>query len=146
MIDSAAFAKADNPELSPTGAERDRLTQRLNDSPFKEMLEAIEQNRRRNIRRGRENQVLHDKEILSRRGIRTDETYSLWLKVLSNFAHFSVLAHRMIMETTADWQKSWLPFLTPALCVANFGAEAVEVYLETFPATRQLLKSDEQAA
>ena len=36
--------------------------------------------------------------------------YSLWLKVLSNFAHFSSLSHHLIMETTADWQKSWQHF------------------------------------
>jgi hypothetical protein len=47
------------------------------------------------------------------------------------------------METTADWQKSWQHFLTPALCVANFGAEAIEEFLELFPQTRQLLTSRE---
>ena len=49
------------------------------------------------------------------------------------------------MQTTADWQKSWLPFLTPALCVANFAAEAIEAFFETFPQTRRLLTGDEQA-
>jgi hypothetical protein len=146
MIDSATFANVRNPDLSPTAAERDRVKQRLNGPCFNAMLETIEPNRRANIRRGRENHVLHDKEILTQRGIQTNETYSLWLKVLSNFAHFSSLSHRMIMGTTADWQKSWEPFLTPALCVAGFGAEAAEVFLETFPQTRQLLKSGEQAA
>jgi hypothetical protein len=145
-IDSATFANIANPGLSQTTAERDRVRQRLNEPPFNAMLETIEPSRRRNIRRGRENHVLHDKEVLALRGIRTNETYSLWLKVLSNFAHFSALSHRMIMNTTADWQKSWTPFLTPALCVASFGGEAVEVFLETFPPTRQLLRSDEQAA
>lgn len=145
MIDSATFANAENPELSPTAAERDRLKQRLNDPCFNAMLELIEGNRRRDIRRGRQNHVLHDIEILTRRGIRTNETYSVWLKVLSNFAHFSLLSHRLIMETTADWQKSWEPFLIPTLCVANFSAEAIEVFLETFPQTRQLLTSEEQA-
>jgi hypothetical protein len=110
------------------------------------MLEGIDRNRRADIRRGRQNHVLHDKEVLTRRNIRTTETYSLWLKVLSNFAHFSALSHRMTMGTTADWQKSWKPLLTPALCVASFGAKAIEVFLETFPQTRQLLPNDEQAA
>jgi hypothetical protein len=86
---------------------------------------------------------MHDDQP-SDSGIRI--TYSLWLKVLSNFAHFSSLSHHLIMETTADWQKSWQHFLTPALCVASFGAEAIEVFLERFPQTRQLLTSEEQAA
>ena len=146
MIDSATFANADNPDISPVAAERDRLKKRLDEPPFNAMLEGLERNRRTNIRRGRENHVLHDRGILTRRNIRTNETYSLWLKVLSNFAHFSSLSHRLIMETNADWQKSWEPFLTPALCVASFGAEAVEVFLETFPRTRQLLTDKEQAA
>jgi hypothetical protein len=146
MIDSAAFANVANPGLSPPAGGRDRVRQRLNEPPFNAMLEKIERNRRSNIRRGRENHVLHDEDILSRRGIRTNETYRLWLKVLSNFAHFSALSHRMIMETTADWQKSWAPFLLPALCVASFGAEAVEAFLEMFPPTRQLLTDSEQAA
>jgi hypothetical protein len=144
-IDSATFANVANPDLSPTAAERDRVRQRLNDPPFGAMLEAIERGRRGRIRQGRENHVLHDREILSRRGIEVQK-FDMWRKVLSNFAHFSVLSRRMIMETTADWGKSWPPFLTPALCVANFGAEGVEAFLETFPQTRQLLTSEEQAA
>jgi hypothetical protein len=143
-IDSATFTNVANPDRSPTAAERDRVMQRLNNPPFAAMLEAIERGRRGRIRQGRENHVLHDREILSRRGIQI-KRYDMWRKVLSNFAHFSVLSHRMIMETTADWQESWLPFLTPALCVANFGAEVVEAFVETFPQTRQLLTSDEQA-
>ena len=146
MIDSASFANADNSESSPAAAGRDCLKQRLDKPPFNAMLEGIERNRRADIRRGRQNHVRHDREILALRNIRTDETYSLWLKVLSNFAHFSSLSHRLIIGTAADWQKSWEHFLTPALCVASYGAEAIEAFLEIFPQTRQLLTSKEQAA
>jgi hypothetical protein len=100
MIDSANFANVHNPEASPAAAERDRLKQRLSEPCFTAMLEMIEPNRRARIRQGRENHVLHDAEILARRNLRTNETYRLWLKVLSNFAHFSSLSHRLIMETT----------------------------------------------
>jgi hypothetical protein len=144
-IDSATFANVANPDLSPAAADRDRVSQRLNNAPFNAMLEEIERGRRGRIRQGRENHILHDREILSRRGIQV-EKYDMWRKVLSNFAHFSSLSHRMIMETTADWQRSWPHFLTPALCVANFGGEAVEVFLETFPQARRLLTSKEQDA
>ena len=51
----------------------------------------------------------------------------------------------MMMETSADWEKSWPPFLTPALCVASFAAEAIEAFFETFPQTRGLLTDKEQA-
>jgi hypothetical protein len=46
-------------------------------------------------------------------------------------------------ETSAEWEKSWRAFLPPAICVANFLAEAIEVFLETFPQTRGLLKDYE---
>jgi len=65
-------------------------------------------------------------------------------KVLSNFAHFSALSHRMMMETNADWEKSWQHFLPPTQYVANFAAESIEVFLETFPKTRQLLSEHER--
>jgi hypothetical protein len=144
-IESATFMNVSNPELSPTAGGRDRFGKRLNDPPFNVMLEAIERGRRGRIRQGRENHVLHDREILTRRGIRTDETYDAWRKVLSNFAHFSILSHQIMMETSADWEKSWPPFLTPTLCVASFAAEAIEASFGTFPQTRELLTSDEQA-
>ena len=118
-IDSAAFIGVANPELSPTAAERDRFGKQLNDPPFEEMLEAIEGGRRGRIRQGRENHVLHDREIFTRRGMRTNETYDAYRKVLSNFAHFSVFSHQMMMETSADWEKSWRAFLTPVLCVVR---------------------------
>jgi len=96
------------------------------------------------IRQGRENHVLHDREILERRGIQT-EVYDLGRKVLSNFAHFSTLSHQLIMETGGEWEKSWQTFLHPSLYVANFAAETMEAFLETFTRTRQLLSRDEQA-
>ena len=96
------------------------------------------------IRQGRENHVLHDREILERRGIQT-EVYDLGRKVLSNFAHFSTLSHHLIMETGGEWEKSWQTFLHPSLYVANFAAETIEAFLETFTQTRQLLSRDEQA-
>jgi hypothetical protein len=143
-IDSATSFNVPNPELSPTATEHDRFGKHLDDPRFREMLEAIERGRRGRIRQGRENQVLHDREILMRRGIRTDETYDAWRRVLSNFAHFSTLSHRMMMQTSADWEKSWFPFLTPALCVASFAAEGIEAFFETFPQTRGLLTGEEQ--
>jgi hypothetical protein len=49
------------------------------------------------------------------------------------------------METSADWKKSWEHFLTPSLYVANFAAETIEAFVETFPQTRQLLSEQEKA-
>jgi hypothetical protein len=96
-----------------------RFVRAPHDPPFEEMLEAIEGGRRGRIRQGRENNVLHDREIFTRRGMRTNETYDAYRKVLSNFAHFSVFSHQMMMETSADWEKSWRAFLTPVLCVVS---------------------------
>jgi len=117
----------------------------LGKPPYDAMMESIEPGRRGRIRKGRENHVLHEDEILSRRGIRLD-TYDFWRKLLSNFAHFSGLSHRLTMQTTSDWRKSWQAFYAAAFCVANFGAEAVEACIETFPETRLLLTKQEQAA
>jgi len=65
------------------------------------------------IRQGRENHVLHDREILERRGIQT-EVYDLGRKVLSNFAHFSTLSHQLIMKPAANGKKAGKPFFIPA--------------------------------
>jgi hypothetical protein len=76
------------------------------------MLEKIKKNRRGRIQKGQENHVLHDEEILSRRGIQLD-AYRFWRKTLSNFAHFSTFLHRLTMQTTSDWKNSWkysIPF------------------------------------
>jgi hypothetical protein len=141
-LDSARFAGVFNPGISPAAVERANFGQQLENPPFKGMLESIESGRRGRIRQGRENHVLHDREILQRRGIQT-ETYDLYSKVLSNFAHFSTFSHQLMTETSAEWEKSWRAFLPPAICVANFLAEAIEVFLETFPQTRGLLKDYE---
>jgi hypothetical protein len=117
----------------------------LNKPPYAAMLEKIKKDRRGRIRKGRENHVLHDEEILSRRGIRLD-TYRFWRKTLSNFAHFSTLSHRLMMQTTSDWTNSWRSFYTAASCVANFSAEAVAGFVETFPTTQPLLSAQEHAA
>jgi hypothetical protein len=50
----------------------------------------------------------------------------------------------MIMETSADWGKSWQHFVPPTRCVAKFAAEAIEAFLETFPQTRKLLSEHER--
>ena len=102
---SGNFADVSNPDLSPVGVERKNFATRLEDPPFKAMLESIEGSRRGRIRQGRENHILHDREILQRRGIRI-EAYDLNRKVLSSFAHFSTFSHQMMMETSADWEKS----------------------------------------
>jgi hypothetical protein len=49
------------------------------------------------------------------------------------------------MEAGGEWEKSWQTFLHPSLYVANFAAETIEAFLETFTQTRQLLSRDEQA-
>jgi hypothetical protein len=63
--------------------------------------------------------------------------------MLSNFAHFSTFSHAMMLQTGAGSTEIWKRFLAPARCVAHFSAEAVEVFLETFPQTRQLLQDCE---
>jgi hypothetical protein len=122
-----------------------RAKELLNEPLYATMLEKIKNDRRGRIRKGRENHVLHDEEILSRRGIRLD-AYRFWRKTLSNFAHFSTLSDRLMMQTTSDWKNSWKSFHTAAFCVANFGAEAVAAFIETFPTTQLLLTAQEQAA
>jgi hypothetical protein len=141
-LGSATFADVSNPDLSSVGVERKNFEERLEDPRFKAMLESIEGGRRERIRQGRENHILHDREILQRRGIRI-EAYDLNRKVLSNFAYFSTFSHQMMMETSADWEESWGRFLPGAICVANFLAEAIEAFLEMFPQTRSLLNDYE---
>jgi hypothetical protein len=141
-LESATFADVSNPDLSSLGVERKNFEERLENPPFKAILESIESGRRGRILQGRENHILHDRKILQRRGIRI-EAYDLNRKVLSNFAHFSAFSHQMMMETSADWDKSWRRFLPGAICVTNFLAEAIEAFLETFPQTRSLLNDFE---
>jgi hypothetical protein len=88
--------------------------------------------RRGRILKGKINMVLHDYEILERRNLNKD-TYDFYRKVLSNFAHFSTYSHKMIMETSTDWVRSWRRFQPPTLAVANFVAEAVARFVEIFP-------------
>ena len=141
-IESVRCANVSNPDLAPAiDAELKRRKELLEKHP---RLSAIEGGRRGRIRQGRENHVLHDREILERRGIQT-EVYDLGRKVLSNFAHFSTLSHQLIRETGGEWEKSWQTFLHPSLYVANFAAETIEAFLETFTQTQQLLSRDEQA-
>jgi hypothetical protein len=140
-IESARFANVSNPARVPAAeAALERRREALQNHP---MLAAMESDRRGRIRQGRESHVLHDREILGRRGIQAD-VYNLGRKVLSNFAHFSTLSHQMIMATSADWEKSWRSFLAPALYAANFAAEAIEASLETFPNNRRLLSEQER--
>ena len=98
-IESVRCANVSNPDLAPAiDAELKRRKELLEKHP---RLSAIEGGPRGRIRQGRENHVLHDREILERRGIQT-EVYDLGRKVLSNFAHFSTLSHQLIMETGGD--------------------------------------------
>jgi len=122
-----------------------RAKELLNGPLYVAMLKKIKSDRRGRIRNGRENQVLHDEEILSRRGIGLD-AYRFWMKTLSNFAHFSTLARSLMLQTTSDWTKSWQAFHAAAVCVAKLTAEAVAAFIETFPTTRSLLTANEHAA
>jgi hypothetical protein len=146
-VDAARLAGIINLEQSPVWAEYERLRQAVRKHPLLEahpMLVGSKNSRRRdNIRNGYEPHVLHDHEILKRRGICV-EKYDLPHKVLSNFAHFSEFSHNMMMQTSADWQKSWGEFLQPTLAVATFVAELTEAFVETFPEARRLLTQDEQ--
>jgi hypothetical protein len=104
-----------------------RAKELLNEPLYAAMLENIERGRRGRIRKGQQNHVLHDEQVLLRRGIRLD-AYRFWRKTLSNFARFSVLSHRLMLQTTSDWKNSWQSFFAAASCVANFGAEAVAAF------------------
>jgi hypothetical protein len=143
-IESARFGNISHPDLPNPDAHVDPFRKYFAEPETVEMLNGIEGSRRGRIRVGQESHVLHDREILERRGIQT-EVYDLGRKVLSNFAHFSTFSHEMMMETSADWEKSWEHFLTPSLYVANFAAETIEAFVETLPQTRQLLSEQEQA-
>ncbi len=139
-MESARYANLSNRDLTPVAAELQRLKEIVEKHP---MLSAIEGGARGRIKKGDVGHILHDREILQRRGIQTD-VYDLGRKVLSNFAHFSTFSHELIMGTDEDWRRSWRSFLTPALYAANFTAEAIEAFLETFPQTRQLLSDVER--
>jgi len=122
-----------------------RAKETLNEPLYAAMLNKIKGDRRGRIRKGKEGHVLHDEEVLSRRGIQLD-AYRFWSKTLSNFAHFSTLSHQLMMQTTSDWKSSWKAFYAAAVCVAKLTAEAVVVFIETFPTTRSLLTAQEHAA
>jgi len=140
---AAKFGNVSNPELTPSAeADRKRLQEFIEKHP---LFAKIESGRKGRIKKGDEGHVLHDSEILERRGIQTD-VYNLGRKVLSNFAHFSALGHQIMMQTNSDWRSSWREFLPPALYAVNFGAEAIAVFLADSPEAAQLVSSDEKAA
>jgi hypothetical protein len=99
-IESARFGNISHADLPNPDAHLDPFRKYFAEPEALEMLNSIDRGRRGRIRIGQENHVLHDREILERRGIQT-EVYDLGRKVLSNFAHFSGLSHQMIMETSA---------------------------------------------
>jgi hypothetical protein len=140
---SARFGNKSHPHLPAADAKLEPFRQYFAEPETREMLNSIKGSDRGRIIKGDQNHALHDHEILARRSIQTD-VYDLGRKVLSNFAHFSALSHRMMMETNADWEKSWQHFLPPTQYVANFASEAIEAFLETFPKTRQLLSEHER--
>jgi hypothetical protein len=53
-------------------------------------------------------------------------------------------SHHLILETESDWRKSWREFFMPTLSAAAFIAEALKVFVETFPETKSLLIDREQ--
>src|SRR5258707_1304603 len=129
-----------NPDLPATRELRKKMRTRLIENP---LLAAIEQPLRGRVREGDKNQVVFDGKILERRGIITSR-YDLPRKVLSNFVHFSSFSHSLILDTVGHWQESWPAFLMPSLSVAAFIAEALIVFIETFPQTESLLNDREQ--
>jgi hypothetical protein len=142
-IRSAGFGNKSHPHLPAADAKLEPFEQYFAEPETREMLNSIKRDDQGRIIKADKNHVLHDHEILERRGIQTD-VYDLGRKVLSNFAHFSALSHQMMMETNADWGKSWRPFVPPTEYAANFAAESIEAFLETFPQTRQLLSEHER--
>jgi len=129
-----------NPDLPATRELRARMRDELMQNP---LLVAIENPLRGRIREGDKNWVLYENEVLERRGI-IRSRYDLPRKVLSNFVHFSTFSHHLILQTESDWQKSWPEFFMPTLSVAAFIAEAIKVFVETFPQTELLLVDREQ--
>ena len=129
-----------NPDLPATRQLRETMRARLIKNP---LLAAVEKNLRGRIREGDKNRVVYDNEILERRGIITTR-YDVPRKVLSNFVHFSSFSHSLVLETNSDWQKSWPEFFMPALSVTAFIAEALKVFVETFPKTEALLTKRDQ--
>jgi hypothetical protein len=138
---SATFAFASNPDLPSAAASQEELGRKF--QHYQSRLDAIEGGRRGRIRKGEVNHVLHDHEILERRGIRID-AHRLPHKVLSNFAHFSTLSHAMIMQSGGKWETSWQSFMFPVHFVPGFVAEAIGAFLEISPEARQLLDDEEQ--
>jgi hypothetical protein len=142
-IEAARFGNISHADLPNADAQLDPFREYFAKPETLEMVNSIKGGDRGPITKGDKNRVLHDREILERRGIQT-EVYDLGRNILSNFAHFSALSHQMMMETNADWGKSWQHFLPPTQYVANFAYEAIEAFLETFPKTRQLLSEHER--
>jgi len=124
-----------NPDLPATRELRVKMRDQLMQNP---LLAAIDNSLRGRIREGDKNWVLHENEVLERRGI-IRSRYDLPRKVLSNFVHFSTFSHHLILQTESDWQRSWPEFFMPTLSVAAFIAEALKVFVETFPQTESLL-------
>jgi hypothetical protein len=139
-IESAEFADPEDPDLPLKREILEKARALLEENP---LLAEVESNLRGRIRAGDKNQVVYDAAILDQRGIMT-RRYDLPRKALSNFAHFSDLSHKMIMETSGDWQKCWYAFFLPSLSVAAFIAEGLQVFVETFPQTASLLTDKEQ--
>jgi hypothetical protein len=122
-IESARLAGIAISEAVPRVEAREQLKWQVESHP---MFAAMHKGRwKDDIRKGYRGHVLHEDDVLKRRGIVVDR-FKLPYKMLSNFAHFSSFSHETIMTTNADWEKSWRPFLHPAHCVAMFTAEVLE--------------------
>jgi hypothetical protein len=102
-LEALDYLLPDRADTQLTVDTQNRAKETLNGPLYAAMLDNIKGDRRGRIRRGKEGRVLHDEEILSRRGIQLD-AYRFWRKTLSNFAHFSTLSHRLMMQTTSDWK------------------------------------------
>jgi hypothetical protein len=140
---TAKFGNLSHSELTPLAvANRKSIQELIEKHP---LFAGIEAGRKGRIKKGDEGHVLHDSQILERRGIQTD-VYNLGRKVLSNFAHFSALSHQMMVQTNADWMDSCPEFLPPAMYAVNFASEAVAVFLAAFPEAALLVRDDEKAA
>jgi hypothetical protein len=143
VIRTLEFVNGQHPGLNPIRHRRSELEARLQQEPFPTMMSAMESGRRGRIRAGKENYVLHDDQIWKLRGSVAADALKMPYKILSNFAHFSAFCRWLMASTNSSWERSWEEFQIPVMTVAQFAAEIVEGYLETFPGVRSLLTDEE---
>ena len=125
-----------NSALPGVRVDHDKIAAIVKSDP---LLNNIQERLRDDVEKGRKNRVLYDKAILQRRGIE-EKPYKAPHKILSNFVHLSGFSSVLMRQS----ELMEVAYYSSILYLAQFVAEALGVFVETFPESDQVLIKDER--